>query len=161
MNIFVSSKCPTASAEALDDKRVVKMILESCQMLNTVLVTQFGDEYSMGYKTTHRNHPCTLWTGKSYSNYVWLCLHMEALCNEYTFRYQKVHACEKYIPHFVDVARKLKAKFKESLLTPFVNCTSDFKCVADIHIAYRNQLHSKWRNDKRRPTWNGKSDIRF
>ena len=52
------------------------------------------------YKTekgAFRNHPCTVWANESIINAWWLVAHGMALCEEYTYRYDKVHSCEKTI----------------------------------------------------------------
>lgn len=95
MNIFVTSLCPIESARNLDDRRVVKMLLESAQLLSTSLG---GNPY----KITHRRHPCTLWVSDHTSHAVWLYRHFIALSEEYTYRFSKTHrsydAC-KHIFH--------------------------------------------------------------
>jgi len=152
MNIFATSACAYESAKALDDKRVIKMILESCQLLNTALVHDYGIEHSMGYKPTHVNHPCAVWVRASIENYIWLCYHLDALCEEYTARYNKVHACQQYVKHFFskrDLLPSKRGPFK------FVNCTTDFKAINDTCLAYQMQLAKKWNEDKRAPTWYG------
>jgi hypothetical protein len=43
MNIFVTSDCPKLSAQALDNKRVVKMVLETAQLLSTAIFINNND----------------------------------------------------------------------------------------------------------------------
>lgn len=148
MNIFATDPCPIASAKALDDKRVVKMTLESCQILNTTLITLGAT--GIGYKPTHKNHPCVLWAGKSLGNYIWLHDHLEALLNEYTSRYGKIHKCSEHLDGLVEPI--LILPFPTTKQTPFVNCT-DFKHITDVHEAYKECLRTKWANDIRVPTW--------
>ena len=56
MNIFVLSECPIEAAQMQCDKHVVKMIVETAQMLCTVGTGP--------YKRTHASHPCTVWAGR-------------------------------------------------------------------------------------------------
>ena len=86
MNIFVLDSNIRKCAQYHCDKHVVKMILESAQILSTVLRVS-GMDY--GYKATHANHPCTLWAGKSLSNWKWLRELASALNKEYRFRFEK------------------------------------------------------------------------
>jgi len=148
MNIFVTNPCHALSAKVLDDKRVIKMILESCQILNTTLITL--GEAGIGYKPTHKNHPCVLWAGKSYGNYLWLLAHFDALINEYFERYGKIHKCSMYFEQLVIQANSILFTTQEP--TPFVNCT-DFKNITNVHEAYKQCLLAKWKNDVRTPTW--------
>ena len=91
MNIFYLDKCPVKAAKYQYNKHVVKMILESAQMLCTAHHAIMGEDADVPYKVTHRHHPCTVWTMKSGQNYAWLYYHMMALGDEYTRRYGKKH----------------------------------------------------------------------
>jgi hypothetical protein len=146
VNIFVTNKCPYESARFLDDKRVVKMVLESMQMLGSALILNGG---TSPYKLTHQNHPCTQWVSENHSNYWWLYQHFVALCEEYTKRYDKIHKCEQYRDWLIDGAEFLP----DGDLTEFVNCTP-YK-DKPVTEAYRQTLRDKWKADKRRPTWYG------
>ena len=98
MNIFYLDKDPIVAAQMSCDKHVVKMILESAQLLSTAHRVLDGDEYAdkVGlYKMAHKNHPSTIWTRSSSQNYIWLWRHMTALMREYTYRYGKHHATER------------------------------------------------------------------
>ena len=88
MNIFVLHSDPIKAAQMMCDKHIVKMILESNQMLSTV-ARKHG--YNAPYRSTHGNHPCTLWAGESNANWYWLIRHSRALCEEYTARYGRTH----------------------------------------------------------------------
>lgn len=113
MNIFYVSNDPVQAAEWMVDKHVVKMILESCQLLSTAhrildgqLYTEksktgrnvqrwklFDERDNIIYQATHINHPSAVWCRQSIENYSWLVEHMYALLNEYKYRYDKVHKC--------------------------------------------------------------------
>ena len=93
MNIFYLDKCPNKAAKLQYNKHVVKMILESAQMLCTAHHC-YGDKdqvKNVPYKQAHLNHPSTIWTRRSKSTYMWLYNHMMALGDEYTKRYGKTH----------------------------------------------------------------------
>lgn len=88
---------PVKAAKDQCDKHVVKMVLESSQMLSTAHRLLDGDNCiapSVLYKIAHKGHPCTLWTMESSKNYQWLYEHFVALCDEYTHRYGKTHLCD-------------------------------------------------------------------
>ena len=102
MNIFVTDSCPIQSARNLPDKHIVKMPLETCQMLAIIFSDWYygvGKLYKSDgtpYRTAHgafRNHPCTQWAAASQYNLAWLIRHGYALCDEYNQRYGKVHTC--------------------------------------------------------------------
>ena len=112
MNIFYLDTDPAKAAEMQIDKHVVKMVLESAQLLCTchrVLDGEHGYKVSAAgrrlqtwthpdpvkeatlYKSQHFNHPCSLWLRESVENYNWLYEHFIALGEEYTRRYNKTH----------------------------------------------------------------------
>jgi len=86
MNIFVLHKDPYQAAYQMCDKHVVKMILESAQMLCSAFPN--GDA---PYKRAFYNHPCTKWSRESLQNYHWLLDHANGLLDEYSDRYIKFH----------------------------------------------------------------------
>ena len=95
MNIFYLDSDPVKAAQVQYNKHVVKMILESAQMLCTAhhhyteLLSQ--DDSYIPYKKAHYNHPSTIWCRENSEQYLWLYNHMIALGNEYTKRYNKIH----------------------------------------------------------------------
>lgn len=104
MNIFVTDPSPRVSARVLPDKHIVKMPLESCQMLSIIYSKWYfnwGDLYRIDgqpYETqkgAFRNHPCTKWAAENHYNTAWLIQHGCSLAFEYYLRYGKVHSCTK------------------------------------------------------------------
>ena len=95
MNIFYLAKCPYKAAELQYNKHVVKMILESAQMLCTAH-HHYAEKHEINadyipYKKAHYNHPSTIWCRQNKNHYRWLYNHMKALGREYTARYNKEH----------------------------------------------------------------------
>ena len=99
MNIFVIYEDPYLAAIHQIDKHVVKMPLESAQMLCSALMRHSKGAIGLvtPYKKAYIKHPCTLWAGDTRSNFDWLFMHGIYLCQEYTRRYNKVHASEEII----------------------------------------------------------------
>lgn len=102
MNIFYLSTNPKRAAQYACNKHVVKMILESTQLLYTaqhLSENNLEDCPYTPYKVAHKNHPSAIWTRQSLSNYKWLCELAKEYCIEYKYRYgdDKVHSCEKHI----------------------------------------------------------------
>jgi hypothetical protein len=102
MNIFFLHLIPSICAMMHADKHVIKMILESTQLLCSVHHIINSSLYKPPYKLTHKNHPCSIWTRASKQNYIWLCQLSKELCKEYTFRYGKIHKCEQYIDELTE-----------------------------------------------------------
>ena len=89
MNIFYLDEDPKLAAIYQYNKHVVKMILESAQILCTVH-RHFGNN-DVPYESTHKNHPSTVWVRQNSIHYDWLYDHMRALGEEYYVRYGKTH----------------------------------------------------------------------
>lgn len=157
MNIFYVDESPMRSAMALGDRHVVKMILESAQLLSTAHRVLDGDGADpMLYKATHKNHPSAVWVRQSSANYQWLYRHFIELLQEYEWRYGKIHACAKLIPKLIVMPMNLPKVFT---YTPMPQCMPDeYKVPGDSVTAYRNyykhgkaHLH-KWTN-REKPQW--------
>ena len=98
MNIFFLDFNPRRAANYHCDKHVVKMILETAQLLYCAhWMTNPSLLPETAYRKTHPNHPCAIWVRESLPNYTWLCELGVALCEEYTFRYSKTHKTEHHI----------------------------------------------------------------
>ena len=175
INIFYIDRDPHQAAQWMVDKHVVKMILETAQLLSTahrmldgrmmVGKTKIGRNVkrfvlddareSVVYQATHGNHPSTVWTRRSVENYLWLVEHFYALNNEYTHRYNKVHKC-------FDLAYCLQSppqNLRDYDMTP-MPCAMDTQYIIsdDPVINYRNyyregkkNLHA-WKN-RQPPEW--------
>ena len=95
MNIFFLHFDPKTCAQMHVNKHAIKMILESVQLLCSVHHLHPNGKELKLMKLTHKNHPSSIWTRESLTNYKWLLELTKELCKEYTYRYGKVHKCEK------------------------------------------------------------------
>ena len=143
MNIFVLDIDPATAAQMHLDKHVVKMPLETAQMLCTI---NAGYDIPVPYKPTHKNHPCTVWANTSRANYLWLVELGLNLCKEYTYRYKKVHACQKIIESLAACPTQIHSE----TLTDFaqampIDCKKD-DAVQAYHYYYKQyKSHiAKW-----------------
>ena len=100
MNIFFLSICPKEAAHMHCDKHVVKMIIETAQMLYSAHWMLSPDYVpTTAYRLAHKNHPCSIWVRTSLDNYMWLCSLGIHLCHEYQHRYgeHKRHKTQDHI----------------------------------------------------------------
>jgi hypothetical protein len=175
MNIFQIDNDPKQAAEWMVDKHVVKMVLETAQLLSTAhrLLdgVQYVDKTKTGrnvkrwrlsdereqvlYSATHINHPSAVWCRENLHNYNWLYDHFVALLHEYTYRYGKVHKCApmaltlRFTPQRIPLGN----------LTPVTPAMPDeYKVPGDSVESYRNyyrvakeRMHS-WKN-REVPPW--------
>ena len=111
MNIFFLSAKPGRCARWHCDKHVVKMILESTQILYTCQHMNGGTEKVVaeapicvstgkrGYKNHAANHPSVIWARSSMPHYIWLCWLALALVKEHMHRFKpkKIHSCNEHL----------------------------------------------------------------
>ena len=163
MNIFFTDRNPVLAAQSQPDKMLVKMVLETAQMLcNAHRVCDpdetWHDEVGL-YKIAFKNHPCSVWARQSVGNYHWLCLHFHALCDEYRLRYQRVHACDKkFRKHFNNVLYVAPKNIAQYSRTPVAQAMPDEYKNDDPVKAYRdyviNEKHyAEWNHNRNRPDW--------
>lgn len=152
MNIFVLDKNIKLCAEFHCDQHVVKMILESVQMLCTALNKK---GFETPYKSTHAKHPCVLWVEHSYSNFVWLTELTKALNAEYRYRFNKTHDHKSMNV----LAQVEKLKYPDLGLTEFAQAMPEqYKVKGNAVAAYRNFYRgeklsfAKW-NKRSMPMW--------
>jgi len=177
MNIFYFDECPVKSAEAQPDKMLVKMPLETAQMLCTahrmldhyeikVVPSKSGkrmvkryvlddERDDILYDACHINHPCTVWARQSSENYYWLYVHFLALAMEYRFRYHKEHKS------FTDLHKALK-KYPKNIhqgdMTPLAQAMPDKYKDNNPVKAYRNYVihekhYAEWNQNREKPLW--------
>jgi hypothetical protein len=176
MNIFAIDKDPIQSAMWMVDKHVVKMILETAQLLSTahrVLDSNhlYFDKSKNGrnikrwlladereqhlYSATHVNHPSAIWCRETNNNYNWLYCHFVGLLSEYTHRYGKVHKCQSMAEWLMRPPYNIPVGY----LTPVTPAMPDeYKVPHDSVASYRNyyrgakaRMH-KW-TKREAPEW--------
>jgi len=162
MNIFVLNENAKIAAQQHCDKHVVKMIIESAQMLSTahrildgkperrpsksgktmqfhyVLPDDYREKHL--YKSVHAKHPCTLWTMESSTNYEWHWKLFNHLCDEYTHRYGRVHETDHKLRHQLMF---LPDNISHGPMTPFRQAIFDDCKGPDPVKAYRKYYHAK------------------
>lgn len=179
MNIFVLHENPHVSATYMCDKHVVKMILESCQLLSTshrvldgtkFVTTKNNRKYTTYkindtfldkflYKSTMVNHPCSIWCRETDSNYIWLASHTMSLLEEYTNRYGKHHASSSLAGWLFE---NTPQNINKGDVTPFALAMPDeykTSCAIESYRKYYindKSKFAKWKNNNV-PYWYTKS----
>ena len=134
MNIFYLHSCPVKAATLQYNKHVVKMILETAQLLCTA--HHELNNHNVPYKSTHRNHPSAIWARQDAANYTWLYRHMLGLGKEYTKRYGKTHLT---IEKCKDVLKDPPPGLQWNEFNEPPQCMPDeYKVPGDSVAAYRN-----------------------
>lgn len=156
MNIFVLDENPQVAAKMHNDKHVVKMILESAQLLCGVHhMSNQSSTVEAPYKLSHKNHPCSIWARECTENYIWLCDLGLSLCEEYTYRYGKRHKSQDVIEWCLVNKPSLK---DNGDITPFALAMPD-ECktktaVESYRLYYLTHKRdiSTWK-ERKKPEW--------
>lgn len=179
MNIFVLDLDPQKCAEYHCDKHLCKMIVEHNQILGSIAYTgrniqrkiditpEFVDRFFTGfprknkdgtihpYGIGYKNHPCTVWAKESLQNYYWLCNLTFFMCNEYTKRYGRKHACEEICRWYYENAPTSLPTIK---MTDFAQAMPIECKNKNVVTAYRNYYKkhkskfAKWAHSET-PDW--------
>ena len=135
MNIFYLDENPQLCAQYHCDKHVVKMILETAQLLSTAIHLSTEQDFADIYNPTFPNHPCNKWARKTLANFEWLQKLGLHLCSEYTYRYNKTHKSQ-------DIIEKVwlyRDFIPSGLFTVRPQCMPDiYKDDTSVINAYRN-----------------------
>lgn len=182
MNIFILDNDVKLSAKYHCNKHVVKMILESGQLLCTAhwlsmmsndltpkqkkleqqkLQQELSVQAQPPWKMTHSNHPCAIWTRQTVGNYMYVLSLMRELLNEYTRRYHKIHKAETTWAWLSENKPKSYIQNDYRSMTPHVICMQDITCKIenDAVTSYRRyyQKHkltiAKWEPHAKMPDW--------
>lgn len=157
MNIFVLHQDPMIAAQEMCDKHVVKMILETAQLLCSPF-----PEGVAPYKRTHYNHPSAIWVRENTANYWWLLRHGTHLTDEYTFRYNKFHKSSSVLNWCYEMFHTLPAIGipRAGNTSPFPQCMPEqYKIPNDPVQAYKNyyigekKKFAKWNKGREAPGW--------
>ena len=158
-----------------NDSHCSKMIIEYAQLMSTAHRVLDGEKYygltkngrkiarwklnsnmeEILYKASHINHPSAIWARSSNNNYNWLYCLFTALCDEYTHRYGKVHACTEPILVMCELSEYLP----EGELTEFVQAMPDEYKNKDAVKAYREYYNkdknqfAQWKLGRAQPQW--------
>lgn len=157
MNIFYLDTNPELAAQMHCDKHVVKMILETAQLLSTAHHLVDGTPSIECYKLTHKNHPSSIWVRENKEQYQWAWHLLQALCKEYTHRYDKVHKVEW--SGLLERLRQQPHGLSSGEYTAPPQCMPDY-CKHDItKTAYRNYYKQEkgsiatWNKTRPAPDW--------
>jgi len=177
MNIFYLSEDPVEAAQMMVDRHVVKMILETAQILSTThrildgkevigINSKSGrkqttwelpdDRNNLFYNSTHMNHPSTVWARQNVENYDWLYRHFVAIGREYSYRYGKQHLS---ITKLRDTLSSAPNNMRLGQMTKIPSCMDEKYIISDDPVLnYRNyykygkaHLHN-WKN-RMPPKW--------
>ena len=154
MNLFILDEDPWVSARLHCDKHVVKMILEGLQLEQAALYRV--NPMNFAKKPGWTNCPGAIWAAETHSNYYWLCRHTVGLCNEYTWRYGRVHSKDALARFRLSLARDVTSDSTDhptsGIRTPFYqgvpnDCKQDN--AIEAYQLYYNRYKwafAKWTN---------------
>ena len=150
MNVFVCDNDPTRAALQLCDKHVVKMIVESVQILSSVDDKWNLSEHMPGVDLCRpgwKNHPAVLCARNNSAYALWIAEHGYALSMEYACRYGKIHAMDNLAYYFRKAARLQfgTVAFDADITNTFPRCMPEkYALKATTVDAYRSYLDFKY-----------------
>jgi hypothetical protein len=179
MNVFALDNNPRVAAKFHCDTHVVKMIVESAQMLSTAhrlldgkksrvsYVTKKGKHRtkdvwtlakawdSVYYKVAHPKHPSTVWTTLNAGNYSWHYELFCALCDEYTYRYGKIHKTDRLL-------RDALTRFPKNIIpgkrTPFaLAMKSNPECMDPTNPIESYRAFYRTKQSRFKMVWTGRN----
>lgn len=182
MNLFVLDTDPDVAAFYHCDKHVLKMIIETGQLLctahwvlwlkhlgknrddfrllrdvNDFLLQNIPVDEQPPWKMTHINHPCAIWVRETVSNYSWALRLMKALLLQYKIRYKKAHKSQAV---YRWLHQNIPPGIKDESLTDFPICMpEDCKVNEDPVLSYqkyyleKKSYMAKWKTGKVPPWW--------
>lgn len=140
MNIFYIHTQPEVCAHAMSNKHVVKMILESAQLLSTAHHELQSHIAKHLYKPTHKNHPSAKWVRQSSQHYNWLYAHFVYLNAEYFERYQRVHKTWQLHTYLSQVPSNLK---DNGFAPPPPAMPDEYKVLDNPLLSYRKYYEAE------------------
>jgi len=188
MNIFILHEDPKEAAIMHCERHILKMIIEHTQMLATTYYHTIDihrkkeiaenqekvkklfkgfprkdeDGNDKPYAITHVNHPCTVWTRESLTNFNWLLDCTKYMCEEFTYRYGGKHSVE----FIIDWMYENPPNLKDIGLTEFAQAMPDVYKSDSATEAYRKYYAFKttymkvhWKLEDRIPNWWNESFI--
>jgi len=175
MNIFYLNEDPKKCAREHIDKHVVKMVIEYAQLMSTAHRMLDGEMYwdktkagrrikrwklddsreEQLYKASHVNHPDGIWLRQTTGNYEYTWQLFNALCDEYTYRYGRIHETDRKLRSALMCTPQ---NLKVGEMTEPPQCMPDYCKHSDVITAYKNyyiQEKKSFSNWKKRniPSW--------
>ena len=182
MNIFVLDRDPIVAGSYHCDKHVLKMIIETGQMLSTAhwilwldklektrkdfrlvrdmkeyLKDHVPKDCQPEWNLTHQNHPCSVWVRSSVANYFWALRLMRSLLDQYTKRYKKIHKSEC---NYKWLSKNIPPNIPNISLTDHPICMPDdckisknpIECYQEYYRIHKRYM-AKWKTLEP-PWWN-------
>ena len=158
MNIFFLHRDPQWAANALCDKHVPKMLLESAQMLSTAVHQHQGDiDPDSVYKKAYPNHPMTKWVGFNRDCFRWALENAVFISQEYYKRFSKLHKSSRIINNIYD--NNYIDDIPDGFFKEPPQCMPDEYKDDDYVTAYRKYYQgaksyfAKWERGVSAPDW--------
>lgn len=151
MNIFALNRNPRVASKQHFQKHVIKMILESAQMLSTVFWLQDPERAEILnnegfiYKRVHTKHPCTIWANQCLENFSWLAELAMDLSKEHNLRFmpKNVHKSLKIVEYaYYNPPPTLSAL---GAMTPFALAMPDDCKIGNPIFSYRTYYTSPYK----------------
>lgn len=173
---------PVVCAQWHCDSHVVKMIVEYAQLLSSthrlldgtqriearekdgktrrIKVWDLPDSRNdVLYRASHTGHPSRVWSGETSENYLWLYSLFCALCDEYTYRYRKIHKCDSQLrgalsqlPKTIKISARTAVPLCMGAEPQCINLDDRIGSYRNFYITKQKRMKLRWRN-REVPEW--------
>lgn len=149
MNLFLPEKTVNDSVRALDDRRLIKQILE-CKTIIDVAIENKKLLHEKPKYIGYAKHPVVDYY-KDYDCYV--AMYGIKACYEYSFRFNKKHKLQEYF-----FKHGIMYLFPRMIPKPFYcegskDSPNAIRTTENTVELFRQKLCKKWDNDKYPPKW--------
>lgn len=160
MQLFVLDRCPVHSAMYLADVHVIKMCLETAQILSSVMTIKGLPLFEGAPKAYNTRHP-VIRAIDTQDKIDWVLRHNLALQVEFIYRFHKQH---KYYKLALDYIKKLSSlnlmfniQLPEGLARDFKDFTTDKTDIVEAHRDYykfKKSIIKRWKyTNREEPEW--------
>ena len=146
MNVFMPCKSIEESVRALDDKRLIKQILECMQIIEANTRVLDGEQ-NVGYA----NHPVVSHYRYQFYGELFIGQYANACCFEYLYRFNKEHIYWDFFIPYGNIGAEVDFIYAEG-------SKNSPDCIREtdnekVHELFKQKLIKKWNSDKYPPKW--------
>lgn len=169
MNLFTICDNTRAIAQSLDDRLLIRTIVESAQMLSTAIHCndKIIDKPEGIYKKYNANEEHNVWVRESRQNYKWTFFYLVDCLTEFQYRFGKIHETYNIASKFAMYEDKFPNKGFTEFPRKFNKEYTNYQHLMDIpnvFNAYQEYLKTKWTIESRRgnvPSWTKREKPEF
>lgn len=160
MQLFILDRCPVHSAMYLADVHVIKMCLETAQILSSIMAIKGLPLFEGAPKPYNTRHP-VIKAIDTQAKLNWVLNHNIALQAEFIYRFHKQHKYFKLFGNYIETLSVLEQVAKqaspEGLARDFKDFTTTKEDIVEAHRDYykfKKSIIKRWKyTNREEPDW--------